>query len=105
MNTKSLIAASVLALLGSGAAFAQVNGDTGGYDVPELHAPSTKTRAEVIAELQAARANGELRIGAEGETYVPNTKFVSTKSRAEVRAEVVKALQAGERLSYGDTQG
>lgn len=102
MKTQSLIAASLIALLSSGATFAADLGDTHGYNVPELTAPSVKTRAQVQAELAQARANGELRADGDGYGYVPNNKFVSTKTRAEVRAEAVRALKAGELLSQGD---
>lgn len=109
MNTKNRIAAtfaaSLIALLGSGAATAQVYGDTGGYDVPELHTPSTKTRAQVTAELQQARASGELRTTAEGYRLVERSAVQPTqsaKTRDEVRAEVIKAMKNGEHLSLGD---
>lgn len=109
MTTKnriaSTVAASLIALLASTAATAQVYGDTGGYDVPELHAPSTKTRAQVQAELAQARANGELRTTAEGYGIGQRgfaAPTASTKTRAEVRAEVIKAMQAGEHLSQGN---
>ncbi len=97
LATKSLVVASFAALFAS-ASFA----DSLSNEAPEFHAPSTKSRAEVVQELQAARANGELRVTSEGYGYVPKATAVSTKSRAEVRAEVVKALQAGERFSQGD---
>lgn len=102
MNTKSLIAASLIALLGSGTAMAQTYGDTGGYDVPELHAPSTKTRAQVQAELAQARANGELATDADGYEYARRATTASTKTRAEVRAEAARALKSGEAQRFGN---
>lgn len=105
MNTKtriaSALAASMIALL-AGTANAQVYGDTGGYNVPELQAKSTKTRAQVQAELQQARANGELAVHAEGYEFAARNATASTKTRAEVQAEAAKALKSGEALSFGD---
>ena len=58
----------------AGTANAQVYGDTGGYNVPELQAKSTKTRAQVQAELAQARAKGvRVLIGDPGRTYFPRT--------------------------------
>jgi len=107
VNTKtriaSTLAASLIALLGSAAANAQVYGDTGGYNVPELQAKSTKTRAQVQAELQHARANGELRTTADGYGIVESSAPTqSAKSRDEVRAEVIQAIRSGAHLSMGD---
>ena len=86
--TKSLVVASFAALFAS-ASFA----DSLSNDAPEFHAPSTKSRAEVVQELQAARANGELRVTSEGYGYVPKATAVSTTSRADVRADAVKSLR------------
>ena len=55
MNTKTLIAASVLAFCGA-SAFAQ--------DVQNYPAPSTLTRAEVMADLARAQAEGTLNTAA-----------------------------------------
>lgn len=54
---------------------------------------STKTRTEVMAELDKARASGELNNNL-NEFYTP--KFKSTKTRAEVIAELDKARANGE---------
>ena len=106
MNTKtriaSTLAASLIALLGSAAANAQVYGDTGGYNVPELQAKSTKTRAQVQAELLQARANGELRTTADGYGIVDRVAPTqSAKTRDEVRAETLQAMKNGN-LSQGN---
>jgi len=63
---------------------------------------STRTRAEVRAELMAAIASG--RQLSQGEvTRAPEMeRFVSTRTRAEVRAELAAAIANGERLSYGE---
>lgn len=58
---------------------------------------STKTRAEVVAELQQARANGELQIN--DATYPDKSiasATVSTKTRAEVIDELKQARANGE---------
>lgn len=49
-------------------------------------AVSTKTRAEVRAELEQARRDGSMRAWAEDFNPVPTTR--SMKTRAEVRAEL-----------------
>lgn len=106
MNTKtriaSALAASMIALLAAGTANAQVYGDTGGYNVPELQAKSTKTRAQVQAELQQARANGELATHADGYDFAARNTTASTKTREEVRAEAAKALKSGEASAFGN---
>lgn len=97
LTAKTLVVASIAALFAT-ASFADNSAEN---DAPEFHAPSVKTRADVLGELQQARANGELRSG-DGDSFVRPTATVSTRTRAEVRAEVIKALQAGERFSQGD---
>jgi hypothetical protein len=86
MNVKTLIAASVVALLGATqVAVAQ--------DAP-------KTRDQVKAELSAARAAGKLDHGAI-EAGLPAPIVKSSKTRAEVRAEVLDAIAHGERPNQG----
>ena len=70
---------------------------------PEIdNAVSTRTRAEVRAEVQTALASGwrspqgELGYPAEHRATGPS------RTRAEVRAEVLAAIARGERLSYGE---
>ncbi|GAI37062.1 unnamed protein product, partial [marine sediment metagenome] len=54
---------------------------------------STKTRADVVAELQQARANGQLLVSDRDQ----DVKVVASgKSRDEVRAELVQARANGE---------
>jgi hypothetical protein len=56
---------------------------------------SQLTRAQVIAEYQAAVASGNAPVS--GEQYTGNNNaFGSTKTRAEVRAELLAAQQRGE---------
>jgi len=99
MKTKQLIAAAVLTLTGA-AAFAadQVGGEAYvSFPIPNSFshtAASTKTKAEVQAELVQARAEGQLT---GGEEYVSSVSknTTSTLSRAEVKAEAIKAAKNG----------
>ena len=74
MNTKTLIAAAALALVGA-TAFAQ--------DVQSYPAPSTLTRAEVLADLARAQAEGR----------------VTTQSSVRDAAEVVAARNGSSNTS------
>ena len=75
------IALSVAALFASAALSAQET--------------SQLTRAQVVAEYQAAVAAGNAPLS--GEQYTGNNAtFVSTKTRADVRAELLAAQQRGE---------
>jgi len=53
-----------------------------------------KTRAQVQAELQQARADGTIH--ASDTNYDPFVRFMSQKSRAQVRAELAEAQASGE---------
>jgi len=61
---------------------------------------TSKTRAQVVAELIQARANGELNVSDSDYPYQP--KFVSTKTRAQVLAELAQARARGE-MNVGDS--
>ncbi|MCR5865507.1 MAG: DUF4148 domain-containing protein [Aquincola tertiaricarbonis] len=103
MNSKTIYAAALAAglTLMSGATFAQAHlGDTYGYTVTQQEFKSTKTRAQVQAELLQARANGELRTDADGYGYLAQRPAASERSRAEVRAETINAMKSGA-LSQG----
>ena len=90
MNTRTLIAASLLALAAAPAAFAQ-----------SAASPEPVTRAGVVAELQRARAAGELEPGvAYGYSGMQTPE--SALSRAAVVAELARARNAGE-LRYVNT--
>jgi hypothetical protein len=89
MNTSKLIAALAFSLAASGAAFAQ----EATYEYPQV-STSTVSRAQVIAELQQARADGSHRV-TEGDTHKPAV-FVAQRSRADVRAETLAAVASGE---------
>ena len=94
MNAKTLIAAAALAIVGT-SAFAN--------EVTEFQPQSTLTRAEVLADLARARANGTL--DSHGESYgvvAPATVVagnargnVTTLSRVEVRGTVDRAIASG----------
>jgi hypothetical protein len=85
MNAKHLIA--VVSVLAAGSTFAQE------FVAPDAGFVSTKTRAEVIAELQQARADGSLEISEYGYPVIPQTG--TPKTRAEVVAEVEQARADG----------
>ena len=100
MNNFTRITATALLTMVSVAAFAQSSSDTAARDranmtardnYPVVAFHSTKTRAEVTAELVKAQQAGLIT---NGDNY-PVVAFHSTKTRAEVTAELVKAQQAG----------
>ncbi|MFZ6781372.1 DUF4148 domain-containing protein [Undibacterium sp. Ji83W] len=80
MNAKQLFLATSLTFLTATAAFAA--------DTTDTTAP--KTRAQVVAELQEARANGE-EIGLEGFSWYPAQKAALVKANAETRLAAEKA--------------
>jgi hypothetical protein len=84
MNAKQLIAAVVV----FAAAGTAVAGDNTAY-VDFGNVKSTKTRAEVRAELEKAYADGQLG----NKEYVEFTHVASTRSRDEVRKEAVQAAK------------
>lgn len=57
------------------------------------------TRAQVIAEMQQARAAGLISNGEEA--YPPAVRTTSTESRSEVKAELAAAIAAGQ-VSKGE---
>lgn len=86
MNAKHLIAAiAVLTATGSAMANEWV-------DFNDFH--PTKTRAEVVAELKAAQANGNYVVGGQ-EFTAPDARFASTKTRAQVVAELKQSQADG----------
>jgi hypothetical protein len=83
MNAKQLIAA-VAVFAAAGSAFAQQQE----FVAPDANFVSAKTRAEVVAELNQAYAQGALAIRDGADTPV----LAATKrAREEVRAEAVHA--------------
>lgn len=101
-NYRTLAAVSLLAL-GSVAAQAQsagAYGDASSYPAVASTA-SPLTRQAVIAELQAARANGAMPHDAEGSDVAYSTAAHSARSRAEVRAEAIAASKA-DQTAHGE---
>ena len=90
MNTRQRLASVAIAAVAAfsgAAAFAQeATSDAW------MNAASTKTRAEVQAELQQARADGSIRFSRAG--YIET--LTSTKSRDAVKAETLAARSTGE---------
>ena len=90
MNTRqrfaSVAIAAVAAFAGTAAFAQEATSDAW------MNAASTKTRAEVQAELQQARADGSIRFSRAG--YIETLQ--STKSRDAVKAETLAARSSGE---------
>ncbi|MDR7379866.1 hypothetical protein J2X19_004562 [Rhodoferax ferrireducens] len=91
--TASKFAASALIALASVAATSAFAGNDNNY--PQLSVTSTKSRADVQAELAQARQDGSL-LSFNNDKQYPKIDAASTKTRAEVRAEYEAALKAGE---------
>ena len=123
MNTLKLsVAASTLSLAVLGAfltpaAHAQSSGPTQRIDitspslsngwvregdtlVPYVPFFGLRTRAEVIAEMKAWQAAGEMVFS--GDEWVRRDSFVSTKSRTEVLAEAAASRARGDFVRVGD---
>lgn len=99
----SIVTGVVFAIAGS-SAFASDKwlGDRG--DNWQDHVVSTKTRAQVIAELKEARAQG-LIVNGDDPHYPRLPVATSTRSRAEVRAEAAGASQNKDRsMEYSSGQ-
>lgn len=88
MNAKQLISA-VIMCTAAGVAFA---GDSSEY-VDFTNVKSTKTRAEVRAEIEQAYAEGKLGQYSE---FVVHPQIASTKTRDEVRKEAVQAAKGSQ---------
>jgi hypothetical protein len=89
MNRKSLLSLATLsiALIGTGAAFAQEATSDAWTQIA-----TSKSRVQVNAELQQARANGSILAGEQG--YIE--PFSPTVSRAQVRFELTNARVNGQ---------
>ena len=87
MNAKQLIAAFAV-FAAAGSAFADVTGTFDDF----TNVPSTKTRAEVVAELKQAPAPGQVA----NTEWVDSSTFVakSSRTRDEVRAEAKEYAKA-----------
>ena len=86
--SKHIAAAAAIALLSSGAAFAQ----EATPDTWLQTAVSSKTRAEVQAELVSARASGLTKAWSAG--YIEPQR--SQLARANVKAATLRAIHSGE---------
>jgi len=86
MNTKSALIAAALLAVSAGSAVAQE------FPVPDAGFQSTKSRAEVTAELQQVPAGKRIAGNTE---YVSFDAVASTKSRAEVQQELIAAQANG----------
>jgi Domain of unknown function (DUF4148) len=95
LNTFTSIAA-VASLLVSGTALAN---DVDPFGFEKEHFATSKSRAEVVGDLKAAQAAGELPIP--GELGVKFVDAPSTKPRAQVVAETLEAARLG-LLTYGE---
>lgn len=97
-NTRrfTLIASATLAALSGLSGTARADDIT---PDPYTHMVSTRTRAEVVAELHAARASGSMaQAHAEdgGSFQLARQAWASGRTRAEVHAEVLAARRSGE---------
>lgn len=63
---------------------------------------STRTRAEVVAEMTNTMARGEWLSQGEVTRAPEMERFVATRTRAEVVAGLKAAIQRGEHLSQGE---
>lgn len=101
-NRHIAIALAFTSLLAAGAASAQ----EGTQDFAD-QLLSTRSRAEVQAELEAARQARRLDTRNASVVYgsFAGGEVGSARTRAEVRAEIVQALADGSRLSQGDRVG
>ena len=88
MRIKSFIAAGAI-LITAGSAFADVVDGV----APDASFKSTLSRAQVVAQLRQARANGEIQMGELYGSQVQN--FHSIKSRAQVAGEVKREQASG----------
>jgi len=95
----SVLAIAALATFGSASSFAEGRDP---YPLDQVSAASTKTRAEVQAELlQAQREGYNVNLG---NTYADvKVAPVSNKTRAEVRAELLQAQREGYNVNLGNT--
>jgi Domain of unknown function (DUF4148) len=95
MKAKHLIAA-VAVFAATGSVFAQQTE----FVAPDAKFVSTKSRAQVAAELKQVRANGEVQ----AKEYVDTNALMAgePRSRDEVRAEVAKSTQAHRQAGVND---
>lgn len=92
MSASKFAASALIALASVAATSAAFAGNDNNY--PQINTVSTKTRAEVQAELVQARKAGTVQIGNDN-NYPVLQQVASNKTRDEVIAEYVAARNAG----------
>jgi hypothetical protein len=92
MSASKFVASTLIALASVAATGAAFAGNDNNY--PQINTTSTKSRAEVQAELVQARKDGTLQIGNDS-SYPVLPQIASNKTRADVIAEYVAARNAG----------
>jgi len=92
MNAKQVLAA-ITVFAATSSAFAADNG----IFVEHTNVPSTKTRAEVRAELEQANAAQQIAGNSE---FVEHAHVASTRTRDEVRGEAVQAARNQKTSQY-----
>ena len=95
MNSKIVIATTLVALIGAGSAFAQ----EGTQDFPAAQMLSTQSRAAVKSQLATTQRTDTLSYGEASATPVP----ASTMTRVQVVAELREAQRLG--LVDADNEG
>lgn len=102
-----VLSSAVLAPLAANASTAfhyDVVGDVVNFTYQPDHERSTRTRAEVLAGVEAARKDGSLMLG-QGDVVIPGLQQAvaagPVRTREAVREEAISAARSGE-LSRGD---
>jgi hypothetical protein len=99
MKTSTFVAALALSFVASGAALASGEAT---YEKPQV-ITSQVSRADVVAQLNQARANGTLLMS-EADRQA-NPSFTSQRSRADVRTETLAAIARGEVAALNSESG
>lgn len=94
MNTKSLLLAT-LATVFTSAVLADGKSPAELQQEAQLHAPSTTTRAAVLAEVLKARAAGTLNVHPDYGPHPTPVSGPSALTRGEVRAQLAQARANG----------
>jgi hypothetical protein len=88
---KSLVIATLLATSAFAASAMQGNGEIYGFDTASATAGASKTRAEVMAELEQAKAAGTIAYGESSASREKRVLPADQKlTRAEVRMELAE---------------
>jgi hypothetical protein len=94
---------AIVAAIAMSAVAAQAAGFdfTDGHYPPEEQSHSTLTRAQVLADLEAAKASGEFQAIQDGYHHAMAVGTPSTVSREQVRQETIAANRAGLLDNFG----